>query len=168
MNTNYLSNLPKSDSNDELEDISLAALNSFLPKDKFYLRDARVKDKGVDATLEVKINGFSANFNAQIQLKATRKKKPNKDNIFSYSIKTSNLNYLLNFPLSLYILYIEPRQEFRFVWADKELKRITEENPNWQSQDTVTIKFIYLLDADNLQKIHELLIQACLFQMYPM
>lgn len=159
MNPDYLNNLPKSDSNDELEEISFDALKVFLPKNKFQLRDERNKDKGVDASLEAKTNGVSTNFRALIQLKGTRKKEIKKDGSVTYSVKTSNLNYLLNYPASLYILYIEPRNEFRFVWAKDELKRLTEENPNWSRQDKISLNFKEVLNSDKLNQIHEEIIR---------
>jgi hypothetical protein len=92
----YLKNLPKSDDNEELQQLSLKALKSVLPIDKFLLRDERVDDKGVDASLEVKHELSFTNFRSQVQLKSTSLSKLNKDGSVSYSISTSNLNYLLN------------------------------------------------------------------------
>jgi hypothetical protein len=163
MKADYLSNLPKSDSNDELEDISFAAFDSLLPKDKFQLRDERFKDKGVDASIEAKTNGLSTNFRAQIQLKGTRNIETKKDGSVAFSVKTSNLNYLLNYPISLYILYIEPRNEFRFVWASDELKRLTQENPEWVNQTEITLNFKEVLDSEKLDQIHDLIIRQGAF-----
>jgi hypothetical protein len=164
MNLEEFDNYPQSDGNDELEEISIDALRIYLPKDKFQLRDERVKDKGVDLSLEIKRNGKFLNFRAQVQAKGTRSTKINKDGSVSLSgVETSNLNYLLSNPISLYILYIEPRKEFRFVWAIDEFKRITNENPEWFKQETVTLRFKDILDSDNLEKIYQHIIRKGTF-----
>jgi len=158
MNEKYLSNLPKSDDNEELQQLSFKALKSFLPTDKFLLRDERVDDKGVDVSLEIKYENSFTNFRSQVQLKGTSLNKQNKDESVSYSVKTSNLNYLLNNPISLYLLYIQPRDEFRFVWAKDELKRLNVENPQWNEQGDITLRFVQTLNEITLEQIHERII----------
>ena len=155
----YLKNLPKSDDNEELQQLSLKALKFVLPTDKFLLRDERVDDKGVDASLEVKSDYSFTNFRSQIQLKGTYSNKENKDKSISYSVKTNNLNYLLNNPISLYILYIHSRNEFRFVWAKEEQKRLNETTPDWQSQTGVTLKFSKVLNDEKVNEIYEQIVE---------
>lgn len=159
MSEKYLNNLPKSDDNEELQQLSLKALKSFLPTDKFLLRDERVDDKGVDASLEVKHKYSFTNFRSQIQLKETYSDNELKDGNVSHSVKTSNLNYLLNNPISLYILYIHPRNEFRFVWANEEQKRLNEMKPNWQIQAEVALKFLKVLNDETINEIHEQIVK---------
>jgi Domain of unknown function (DUF4365) len=156
----YLINLPKSDDNDELQTNSIKALNIFLPTDKLHFRDERTDDKGVDGSLEVKEKGVFTNFRSPVQLKGTRSISPNKDGSYSLKdIKTSNLNYLLNNPISIYILYIEPKNEFRFIWAGNEFQRLAKENPNWMEQKTVTLHFKNILDSENLEQIRDQIIK---------
>ena len=148
----YLKNLPKSDDNEELQQLSLKALKSILPTNKFLLRDERVDDKGVDASLEVKHEQSFTNFRSQIQLKGTSSDKQNKDGSVSHSVSTSNLNYLLNNPISLYIVYIAPRNEFRFVWAKDELRRLGEVTPQWSEQGSITLRFTQFWTRMRLSK----------------
>lgn len=155
----YLTNLPQVDTNREIQTNSLDALNIFLPKDKFCLRDERIEDYGVDVSLEILEQGKATNFRAQIQLKGTRSLEPNKDGSYSLQVATNNLNYLLNNPISIYILYIEPKNEFRFVWARNEFQRLAEENPNWIKQETITLRLNDILDLAKLVEIKEQIIK---------
>ncbi|MGI9055452.1 MAG: DUF4365 domain-containing protein [Pyrinomonadaceae bacterium] len=155
MNKKYLNNLPKSDDNEELQQLSFKAIKALLPTENFQMRDERIDDKGVDASLEIKYENSFTNFRSQVQLKGTSSDKQNNDGSVSYSVKTSNLNYLLNNPVSLYFLYVQPRDEFRFVWAKDELKRLNEENPQWNEQDTITLRFVQILNEITLEQIHE-------------
>ncbi|HEX8567668.1 MAG TPA: DUF4365 domain-containing protein [Pyrinomonadaceae bacterium] len=159
----YLQNLPKVDENSEIQTNSLDALNSFLPKNRFCLRDERIEDYGVDASLEILENGTATNFRSQIQLKGTRSIEPNKDGSYSLQVDTSNLNYLLNNPISIYILYIEPQNEFRFVWARNEFQRLEEENSDWIKQKTITLRFNNVLDSAKLDEIREQIVKQSLF-----
>jgi hypothetical protein len=92
------------------------------------------------------------NFRAQIQLKGTYEQEVNKDGSVSFSIETSNIRYLWNNLTSIYVLYIEPRKELRFVWLKDEIKRLNEENPDWQNQGEVTLRFIRVLNAETAIK----------------
>lgn len=155
----YLQNLPKVDENSEIQTNSLKALNSLLPSKEFCLRDERVEDYGVDVSLEVLENGLATNFRTQIQLKGTRSIKPEADGSYRLQIKTSNLNYLLNNPISIYVLYIEPENEFRFVWARNEFQRLTETNPKWREQKTIELHFHDILDLASLNEVRDQIIK---------
>lgn len=133
--------LPQSDRNRELQELSLRAFRQILTVDRFVVRDERIDDAGVDASLELLINGRFTNMRAQIQLKSTDKLEINNDGSVSLSIAVSNLNYLLNGASPLYILFVVPRNELRFVWARDERRRIDQENPSWMQQETITIRF---------------------------
>ncbi len=74
-------------------------------------------------------------------------------------METSNLNHLLNNPVSLYFLYIEAKNEIRFVWAKEEQKRLNETNPIWQSQGEVTLKFFKVLNDETISEIHERIVE---------
>lgn len=159
----YLSNLPKVDENSEIQENSLNALTNLLPTNQFCLRDERIRDYGVDASLEILENGNATNFRTQIQLKGTRSLKPNKDGSYSLQVDTHNLNYLLNASISIYILYIEPKKEFRFVWASTEFQRLAEVNPTWIEQGDITLRFTEILDLAKLDEIKEKIISRGVF-----
>ena len=104
----FLDNLPKVDETHEIQEESLKALTALLPTQSFCLRDERVQDYGVDASLEIRRNHQATNFRAQVQLKGTRSLKPNKDGSYSLTgLSTSNLQYLLNAPIPIYILHLQ-------------------------------------------------------------
>ena len=90
--------LPKSDRNDELEELSLQAFTNAFPVDQFRVRGEPGKDRGVDRYLEIKATGHDTNFRSQVQLKSMEKASPNADGSVSKSIETSNFNYMLNGP----------------------------------------------------------------------
>ncbi len=147
--------LPVSDRQSELERLSLVALNTALPNDLFKIRDERTDDAGVDASLELLINSYSTNLRAQVQLKATDKPKINLDRSISLQVSPSNLNYLLNGPSPLYILYIAPSNQLYFTWARDERKRLDKQNPKWMQQDTITLRFETRLTLTTLDEIHQ-------------
>ncbi len=159
----YLQNLPKVDENSEIQTNSLKALDSLLPSKEFCLRDERVEDYGVDVSLEVLKDGLATNFRTQIQLKGTRSIKPETDGSYRLQIKTSNLNYLLNNPISIYVLYIERENEFRFVRAGNEFQRLAETNPKWREQKTIELHFYDILDLASLNEIREQIIKQSSF-----
>ena len=76
--------LPEGDRQDTLQQLSLKALRDCLPVSRFLFRDERVDDKGVDGTLEAKLEYRISrtdggeevryqftNCRAQVQLKST-------------------------------------------------------------------------------------------------
>jgi hypothetical protein len=147
--------LPKVDRNDELQRISFARLGALVPTGRFILRDEGGSDKGVDRSLEILIGGGATNIRAQIQMKGSDSTDLNADGSFSYPVSTSNLNYLLNGTCPLYIIWIEFRDELRYVWARDEATRLCNENPNWQDQKTVTLRFAKIINNAAWDDIHE-------------
>lgn len=147
--------LPQSDRNAELQRLSFIAFKSFLPPDRFVIRDERIEDAGIDASLELLINSRYTNFRSQIQLKGTDKAITNTDGALSVQIAPANLNYLLNGPSPLYILYVAPRNELRFLWARDERKRLDNINPDWLTQEKVSIRFEKILTPNALEQIRE-------------
>jgi hypothetical protein len=148
--------LPKSDDNAELQRSSIKALNSLLQsQDAILFRDERTEDYGVDGTFELKIRGGMTNFRAQVQLKAATHVEANEDGSASYSVRTANLNYLLNGTSSIYLLFDAKKNEFWYVWAQDESRRLEAVNPGWKEQEQVTLRFNKRLDANALGMIVE-------------
>lgn len=114
--------LPKADRNSELQRRSLGALRTLLPNDKLVFRDERIDDAGVDGSLELLIDSAYTDLRSQVQIKSTESTPSNRDGTISIPIRVSNLNYLLNGPSPLYLLYVLPDNEFRFAWASDERK----------------------------------------------
>jgi hypothetical protein len=159
-----LGRLPKTDRNAELQQLSITALRAAFPADKFRFRDERVDDAGVDGSLELIISHSSTNLRAQVQLKSTGTFDPNSDGSVSVRVDASNLNYLLNHHSSIYVLYIEPRNELRFAWAREERKRLDESTPGWLEQGTVTIRFSMPITPEVVEEIYECIYQEGLLQ----
>lgn len=147
--------LPQSDRGDELQRLSLRALQQRLPVERFLYRDERTEDRGVDSSIEALLDRRCTNFRGQVQVKGTDVEGTNRDNSVSLPIETRNFNYLLNGPAPLYVLWIAPRDELRFLWAHDERRRFDRDNPGWMRQQTVTLRFVRLLDASALVEIHE-------------
>jgi Domain of unknown function (DUF4365) len=168
--------LPLGDRKDTQQQLSLKALRNRLPEDKFLVRDERIDDKGVDVALEAKVevrvptkdggqeimHGFT-NCRAQGQLKSIDAPEPNVDGSVSYSIETSNLNYLLNGQSPIYFLWLAPTDEIRYAWAKDEWHRLDAENPGWMEQGTFTIRFHKVLAAAAIDSIHERIIKEARF-----
>jgi hypothetical protein len=161
---NDLGPLPRADRNAELQQLSIAALRSSLPPDKFRFRDERVDDTGVDGSLELLVDGRYTNLRSQVQVKSTDSIDANADGSLSVKVKVSNLNYLLNGPSPLYVLYIDLKKELRFAWARDERKRLDESNPEWSAQEHVTLRFAMPLNAETLGEIHQRIAQDARFQ----
>jgi len=153
--SNDLGPLPQVDRNAELEELSITALSNALPVALFRLRDERGKDTGVDASVEVLLEGRATHFRAYIQMKATEKGEKQRDGHIVVPIAPSNLNYLLNGPSPLYILYVVARDELYFLWAHEEAKRLDDQVPGWRKQQQVRLKFRDRLTAAALNNIHQ-------------
>ncbi len=156
--------LPKADRNAELQQRSIAAFQSSIPSDRFLFRDERSDDAGVDGSLELKAYGRYTNLRSQVQLKSTDSTVTNDDGSISVQVKVSNLNYLLNGPSPIYVLYIAHREELRFAWARDERKRLDESNPDWLGQETIAIKFYSSLTPEALEYIYQRISQEAQFQ----
>jgi hypothetical protein len=169
--------LPQGDRQDTLQQLSIQALQAFLPVDKFLFRNERVDDKGVDGSLEAKatvqipkpggapdLKIVFTNCRAQAQLKSTDSTERNQDGTLSVSIETSNLNYLLNGQCPIYLLWISATGEFRYAWAHDEWRRLDAENPNWKSQGTFTVRFGNVLTHQAIGEIHERIIREAQFE----
>jgi hypothetical protein len=156
--------LPQYKRTAELQRLSIQALRGCLPVNRILFRGEPDEDAGVDGELEVLFDGHYANCRSKVQLKATDTGTSNKDGSVSLSVETSNLNYLLNGPSPLYILYVDPRGELRYAWAWDEMHRIERENPDWKTQGTITLRFVEVLDEASLDKIREKIIRESLFK----
>jgi len=147
--------LPESDRKSEIQRISFVEIQAVLPTNKFIFRDERTEDAGVDASIELLSGSSQTNLRGQVQLKGTDSQRFNGDGSFSLQIDVANLNYLLNGVSSIYLIYIIPLKEFRFVWAHDERRRLDVINPNWMDQETITIRFSEVLTPTALDQIYD-------------
>jgi hypothetical protein len=158
--------LPRGDRQDTLQQLSLKALRNALPAELFLLRDERVDDKGIDMSLEAKVGGAFTNCRSQVQLKSTDDgpERLNRDRSYSLSVTTANLNYMLNGPSPLYIIWFYPTNELRYAWASDVCEAIAESNPDWMEQESVTIRFVSVLSPEHLREIHDRILREAKMQ----
>src|ERR1700733_6632942 len=163
-NPDSLGPLPRVDRNAVLQNLSISAFQSALRPDRFVFREETKDDFGVDGSLELRIRSGATNLRSHVQLKSTDSEKANADGSISVQVRTSNLNYLLNGISPIYVLYIAPKSELRFVWARDERRRIEADKPDWLEQESLTIRFRHILTEEALEEIHERIRQEALFQ----
>jgi hypothetical protein len=153
--TSDLGPLPISDEKAELQRESIKALNGLLKgQDNIIFRDERVEDYGVDGSFELKLVRRMTNFRGQVQMKAAGRLAPLADGSFSHSVRTANLNYLLNGTAPIYLLYDLQKDEFWFTWAQDESRRLNEETPNWRKQEWIALNFTERFTPALLPDIH--------------
>jgi len=148
--------LPKSDNNSLLQRLSFQALEKRLDQSRFIFRRTQEIDCRVDGTLELRILGHYTNMFSHIQVKSFDNASPtNRDGSISYEIATSNLNYILNGPSPLYMIYSTALDQVRYVWAGDEQLSLETRKPEWKSQQTITIRFSKVLDDDGMREIFD-------------
>jgi hypothetical protein len=147
--------LPQSDANSNLETDSRNALRAMFSPNDFEFRDENQHDKGIDAFVEIKFNGKNTNLRFPVQLKATRTHDKNQDGSISFTVKVSNINYLLNDGMpAFYMLYSENEACFYYEMAQEVSRTLKEKYPNNDYPESFTIKFSKRLDADVIDNIH--------------
>ncbi len=147
--------LPGADQNSVLQAKSFKALENNLPADRFVLRREPQPDAGVDWSVELRIGGQYTGMKAHMQVKATGDLKLNADGSISHSADVSNINYLLNGPSPLYVVYIAKTGELRYAWVRDEVNRIEQDNPDWMRQATVTLRFAKMLDDTAREDLYD-------------
>jgi hypothetical protein len=148
--------LPKFDENARLQEESLKALSKLLfGQGNLVFRDERIQDYGVDGSFELKIADRMTNFRAQIQMKASAGVTAVKEGYVPLQVATANLNYLLSGPSPLYILWDAQKDEFWYLWAQEENRRLFGENPSWKDQSSITLQFRNRLAREVIPSIVE-------------
>ena len=147
--------LPKADVNSILQRKSFTALDQALPQELFVVREEPQPDAGIDRVLEVLNTGQYTGMRSHVQVKACTSATPNADGSISFSAEVSNLEYLRHASSPLYVLYIDQTKELRYAWVHDEIRRIAASNPNWGEQETVTIRFVTILNEKGVADIHE-------------
>lgn len=152
-------NLPIVADEHEQERKSIREFRNIMEGDFFIIRDCRESDYGNDLLLELKIDKqFASNFTAGVQLKDKKcsKKIHNQDGSYSYSIKVSNLNYLLNNTRSIIAIYLEDEKKFVWEWVHEIEKKADEKEIDFSvtKQKTYTYRFNKFLDEDSKKIIY--------------
>lgn len=145
--------LPEADDASALERKSLQAFRQVVPIDRLLVRDERTDDFGVDLSLEVLINSQATNCRGHVQIKGRSKLDPNSDGTFSAPFPVQSVNYLLNGPVPICVLYLPERDELRYLWLRDEVEQIRQRNNEWKSQETITLRFGLILDDGAIDPI---------------
>lgn len=156
--------LPLVNPNEELETISKNLLRPLLDVTKFEIRSEDLRDKGIDLHIEIKKSNKHTDFRFVVQLKATDSKKANIDGSISLQIYTSNINYLLNNPMpAYYILYSKVTNTFYYENLNSFVKKIAQENQDWNNQQSHTLRFKKVLTQEAILQIYNDTIQKGIF-----
>jgi hypothetical protein len=132
---------------------SFAALERVLPSDRLVFRRECKDDLGSDGTIELQYQGRGTNFRSCAQVKARSGIKENVDGSISVPVEVSNLNYLANSSCPLYIIYRPETDELRYAWARDEFMDFINREEKWKYQQTVTIRFIKILNREACDEI---------------
>lgn len=152
----YRTNLPQSNSNENLETISRNKLALLLDTSLFEIRHEVLRDKGVDMIVEIKENGYYTNFRFIIQLKASGYIKANKDLSLSLGIEVNNINYLLNYGMpAYYILYNQHDDTFYFANAKDIFQSMIGKYQSSQLPHKYSFHFSNYLDETAINLIYQ-------------
>lgn len=147
--------LPNSNQQEELEQLSKDKLRPLFDLKLFEIREEVYRDKGVDLDIELKYNYKYTNFRFIVQLKATDAIEENSDGSYSKSIDTSNIQYLFNSgKQAYYVLYHKPSNEFYYACVNDFIKKLSNNNENWEGQKTNTLRFDNGLNSQVIEKIY--------------
>lgn len=157
-------NLPQDSRNSQLEIISKNYFRPLFDVTKFVAKE-EVIDNGIDFRFEIKKNNYVLGFGFNFQLKSSESTKRNQDGSYSKSIKTSNIEYLLNNGQSAYYgFYIEEEKTIYFTSLKNVISELTTANPEWQKQPNHTIRFLTKLDNESIDNIYEIAFKEGLMQ----
>ncbi len=103
-----MENLPQSVETHDQERRSVIKFTQVVPIKLFILREESGLDYGVDKILEVRKDDILVtNYRVYVQLKSVLIGERNEDNSYSYSVPISTLNYLMNQPNAIFVIYLE-------------------------------------------------------------
>lgn len=157
-------NLPQDSRNSQLEIISKNYFRPLFDVTKFVVKE-EVIDNGIDFRFEIKKNNYILGFGFNFQLKSSESTKKNQDGSYSKSIRTSNIEYLLNNGQpAFYGFYIEEENTIYFTSLKNVISELTTTNPEWQKQPNHTIRFIAKLDSTSIDDIYEIAFKEGLTQ----
>lgn len=145
--------LPTADAASALQRDSFKALHALLPSHQYILREERADDYGVDASLEIIVDGRATNMRSHLQIKGRSATTEDKSGAIRVSIRTSNLNYLLNAICPIYVLYRPEANELRYTYARSAWARVESEDPSWRSQKHISIYFSEVLNSETLDTL---------------
>ena len=151
--------LPKDSRNEQLETISENHFRPLFDVDRFILK-SEVIDNGIDFRIELKQEGNKIGFGLNFQLKSTESIDKNNDGTYSKSLKTSNIEYLLNNGQpAFYGFYIEEEKTMYYENLDVFISQLNSQNADWQDQENHTLRFSKKITPSSINKIYDLALQ---------
>lgn len=158
--SSQLGPLPESDENARLQRESIKALNSLLAGlNDLVFRDERLEDYGVDGSFELNAAGRMTNFRAQVQMKGSAHVKVTQEGYVPLEVATSNLNYLLNGSSPIYVLWDAQKDEFWYVWAQEENRRLLCQNPSWRQQGRIRLRFCKRFTRETIPSVAQRILE---------
>jgi tetratricopeptide (TPR) repeat protein len=155
------SNLPKVNTNEDLETISNNHFRPLLPVNKFEIRSETVRDKGIDFHIELKKEQSSGgsvytNFRFAVQLKSTETIEPNTDGSLSIQIYSSNINYLLNNGMpAFYVFYHKLSHSFYYENVNNFVTELQKKDIDWDKKEKHSLRFSKILDTAAIEEIYD-------------
>lgn len=150
-------NLPNTVSSHENQRLSFIRLHALLPTGKFIIRSEGGDDYGNDKILEAILDGTQVtNFRSHVQVKTKARADRNRDGSVSFPVEISNLNYLMNSPASLYLLYLVDEDSFLYEWVVEIFKfaQMQGIQINSTQQATLTYHFKKVLNQNECNAIY--------------
>jgi len=161
-----MANLPERNTTHDQEQRSLLKLSNALPKELFIMRkegDADgCTDYGVDIVLELRQETkYVTNHRIQLQLKDVQNASRNTDRTFSYPIKLSTLNYLMNQPNSIFVIYLENEDILTWEWISEIFQATQAANIDIETteQQTFSYRFTKELNLQSFTEIHTIVLR---------
>ena len=146
-NKNHFSLLPQRSQSHKHGDLGVRKFCELFTDPWFITREESQNDYGVDIVIEALIDGkYPTNIRSHVQIKSSGKKS-NADGSYSYSVRFSNLNYLLNNPNSFYVFYSAKDDRLFYCTAESAYKI-------YKDTKKVTIHFTKTLDNQAVKDIH--------------
>jgi hypothetical protein len=147
-------NLPQSSDSHDQERTSLLKFQLLVPQDQFIVRQESERDYGVDLILELRIETtFLSNFRSHVQLKSVHSGKRKRDSTFSFKVPVKTLNYLMNQPNSLFVVYLENEDTFLWEWCRNIFHYL--QSTTQTPQGTISYRFQNTLNQEAFGKIHQ-------------
>lgn len=153
--------LPRVNTNENLETISGNLFRSLFPVEKFEIRAETDRDKGIDFHIELKkalaTGGWGyTNFRFAVQLKATNTIRKTADGTYGMQIFSANIMYLLNNGMpAYYVFYHHPTQSFYYENVKNFVKQLQSKNPEWHKKEKHKLNFSKRLEQQSILEIYE-------------
>lgn len=148
--------LPSSSSGEDLETLSRNRFRVRFRPERFEVRQEDERDKGIDLTVELKLDGKYTNFRFAVQLKSSRSVSKNTDDSVSHAIAVTNIGYLSNGALSAYYFLYDLQSD---IFYYEELGEVTSKlGENYSGKtlpDQFTVRFTKVVDEVAINAIFE-------------